>query len=245
MLNIYKGLAATMMLAVYTANAGIITFSDTFGTAGDHNDVTLSGAFSTPLVISQFDTLGGTRTLTNVEIAVESQIISIGSSQNASTTSELGYASFGLSYNAPWQITSGGAADTFIFEAASFSEHYFKESDPSKANTLAVGESLDFDYDTSLRSGSLSGISFAAFVAGDVTLAFSASVAPIFINTTAGGSSVFINTLDSGIYGKYDVTYTWMTTPSISVNEPGSLALLGASILCLGMLRRKTIRTAK
>lgn len=215
--------ASALLLASTQAFAGVVSETASFGVQGSVTDQAIGFGLSETVTISGFDAALGS--LTGVEVTVSSQIDSAGQSTN--TSGLAGQSQFNFFLTSDWNVTSVAGANTFSNPGVLFSASDLDHE---------VGEVFDYGQVSDFQTGSIAVSDISTFLS-DVDFTFTVNALSTFSNTTAGGSAVFENIIDSAAWGQVEVTYTFddITT---SVPETGSLAIFGLGLAGLALSRR-------
>lgn len=214
--------AGALLLASSQAFAGVQTQVAEFGTQGSVVDQAIGFGLSETVTINAFDTALGN--LTGVDVTVFSQIDSAGQSTNTSNLD--GQSQFSFFLTSDWNVTS--AAGNYVFGGPGV---LFSAADTDHQ----VGEVFDYGQVFDLQTGAIAVSDTSAFLS-DVDFTFNVNALSTFQNTTAGGSAVFQNIIDSAAWGKVEVTYTYDV--AASVPETGSLAIFGLGLAGFALSRK-------
>ncbi len=215
--------AGALLVASSTAFAGTYTEMAEFGTQGSVTDQAIGFGLTETITVDGFDASLGN--LTGVEVTVYSQIDSAGQSTNTSNLD--GQSQFNFFLTSDWNVTSDAGSYVFAGPGSLFSE-----SDADHQ----VGEVFDYGQVTDFQTGSISVADLSTFL-NDVSFSFSVNALSTFANTTAGGSAVFENIIDSAAWGKVEVSYTYDAVVA-SVPETGSLAIFGLGLAGFALSRK-------
>ena len=98
-----------------------------------------------------------------------------------------------------------------------------------------VNEVFDYGQVSDFQTGTITASNVSDFLT-DVDFIFDVSALSSFSNTTAGGSAVFENIIDSASWGKVEVAYTF--DEITSVPETGSLAIFGLGLAGFALSRK-------
>ncbi|MBU3021011.1 PEP-CTERM sorting domain-containing protein [Aestuariibacter sp. A3R04] len=215
--------AGALLLASSQAFSAVIVETASFGTQGSVADQAIGFGLNETVTINAFDsTLGN---LTGVNVNVYSQIDSEGQSTNTSGLD--GQSQFNFFLTSDWAVTSSVGGATFSGPGVLFSESDLDHQ---------VGEVFDYGHVSEYQSSSIAISDISAFLS-DVDFSFVVNALSTFTNTTAGGSAVFENIIDSAAWGKVEVVYTYDAVVT-SVPETSSLAILGLGLAGIALSRK-------
>ena len=240
-------ITAVLAATCLSAQASVITSSDSFGTQNSVEDKPL-GFLNETVSIDKFDASLGL--LTSVTLTFRGQIDSIGSSQNVSDAD--GRAGVGIFLYNDWQVSNASIGLEHVFISGSTtSAALYAESSPENTFTLISGTNQDtftYDLSTSLLSADyMFSDGLDMFVADDETgvldFAFTTFANTNINNDVESGTGKFLNSFNSGTFGEVVVTYNYkeseLPSNATAVSEPAMAGLMGLSLLLLGFKRRK------
>lgn len=233
-----KSIVISLLLTSLNAFAGIISQEVSFGQQGSTTDVPI-GSLNQVLSISAFDTTLGT--LTDVNITVSAQMDNDGSSQNQSIAD--GRADIGIFVYQNWQVTTNVAID-HVFRAASFGLPFLIDSSaPLGTFNLVTGTSSDtftYNLSTGELNAVLQGVDISAFTLGnDIDFNFTGFVQTNITNNVDSGTGYFLNSFQTGSWGKVSVEYVYEEEGLTPIPEPSTLAILGLGLMGLCSRRKK------
>lgn len=226
-----------LLLVSTNSFAEIITQTQevSFGEQGSTTNVSL-GILNETLSVSAFDTALGV--LRDVRITVFGQIDNKGSSKNISDGD--GRASVSLMLSQAWQVTTSGA-DTFVFNQFASTLVSAQSSEPGNYDLITGHAQLDtfnFRLSTDERSGGFTGVDKSAFTTGnDIDFNFRASAITNIQNNVNSGTGYFVNSFETGSWGKVKVEYIYDT----DVPEPTTIVILGLGVMGLVLNRKKQV----
>ena len=215
--------AGALLVASSSAIAGTYTETGEFGVQGSVTTQAIGFGLNETVTIAGFDTSLGN--LTGVEISVYGQIDSAGQSTN--TSGLTGQSQFNFLLTSDWAVSS--VAGSYTFDNSGI---LFTETDTDHA----VGEVFDYGQVTAYQTGSIVASDINTFL-NDVEFIFNVNALSSFTNSTAGGSAVFQNVIDSASWGKVEVSYTYDDIVA-SVPETGSLAIFGLGLAGFALSRK-------
>ena len=225
-----KGIITATALCLASTNvlAALITSEDSFGVYGSSTAMDVDQE-SAVLSIAGFDTSLGT--LTGVSLTAYSQINATGTSQN--NTLENGQTVVSLGTRGNWEVLSGVAGG--VFERGSAHIDFAVSSDPGIFD-MDPGEVFNFDL-SNARSADMSIFDYSAFTTDDmIGFRFYFGAETVIRNFVESGRETFLNTSNTGAWGKIVATYSYEPAP---VPEPGALILLSAGLLGFGLRRKQ------
>ncbi len=204
-----KKLAAILLLCVSTAQAGIITQVESFGTQGASEDSSFGlGKLNHNLTLDAFDSTLGT--LDKVVVTFKGQIDSVGSVINNSNETALSEVK--LILLGAWGV-NGHEFDSGRLHGTG-------------SNTIKAGKTFNYSYSSGERLHKIE-MDPTLFM-NDVTFKYKARLYTQFFNMTKSGMTGFINQSSTATWGEVSAQYHYTSVP-----EPISLILLAVAFLVL------------
>ena len=223
-MNPFKSLALAGIAAMafsYSANAAIITSTDSFG---PRTAELMSGVDT--LTVDLFDTQGGTRTLNKVTLTLDAQIDTDGTVTNNAAQAQ----SFSVQVNSNFSSTGGPAPIGSLLANV--------QVGPQAFNNLGVGASAPFG-----PSSATDQMMVMFTNPGDLAAFLGAGTFSIGIDTVSGqsilgGGGNITAAISTEASATLTVEYDYTTTP-VGVSEPATLAMGGLALLGMVALRRR------
>ena len=243
-------LIATVLAASFSAQAEIITQEVSFGTQGSYIDTPL-GALNESLFIDRFDSTLGT--LESVTVHVEAQIDSAGSSQNISEAN--GRADVGIVLLTDWLVSNEDTGFSYtLLEGSSTTPILSAESSPENVFTLIPETDEDtftYSLSTGLLSQTINVLDMAFFSTDEGTeqldFVFSTFANTNINNDVESGTGRFVNSFNSGTYGKLVVEYNYsesdQNASASEVHEPAMAGLMALPLAFMALRRRNKKRS--
>jgi len=212
-----KLLLASLLLSTCTnAYAGLISFSDSFGTQGSAHDVTV-GKLDQTLSIKGFDTNLGQ--LDRIDMYLFGQLDTVAKITN----NGIGNINANVKVAAEdgWRVESS-VADTFFFSPA----HVPLQAFSSEIQTISAGNSFDFGHQsTGVISNILDTYNMSQFITNDnINFNFLGDFSTTYRNHSSNGSDRISIEYDTATWGAIQVDYHY-SSPT-NVPEPSLLAIL-------------------
>ncbi|MCP4985085.1 MAG: choice-of-anchor E domain-containing protein [Colwellia sp.] len=204
-----KKLAAILLLCVSTAQAGIITQVESFGTQGASENSSFGlGKLNHDLTLDAFDSTLGT--LDKVVVTFKGQIDSVGSVTNNSSDTAL--SEVRLVLLGAWGVNDHEFDSGKLYSTGS--------------NTIKAGETFNYSYSSGERLHTIE-MDPTLFM-NDVTFKYKARLSAQSWNMTNSGTAAFINRSSTATWGEINAQYHYTPVP-----EPISLILLAVAFLVL------------